>query len=88
MTLAPHPRLRVLKMGLWSLLVLLATPLRSQEIEGNGKDGSSLFSPTDYIDVSTPLTERIGLNAYGFYLGNVQTRIGLVEVPFKVWTHL
>jgi hypothetical protein len=33
------------------------------------------------MEISMPLTARIGANAYGFYLGNVQAGIALVEVP-------
>jgi hypothetical protein len=88
MTIVLKLRSIVVKMGFCMLLVMVAPSLSSQEIEGNGKDGTSLFSPADYVEVSTPLTDRISVNAYGFYLGNVEARIGLVELPLKIRSHL
>ncbi len=61
--------------------------VQAQEVEGNGKTGSALFSPAQYIELITPLTERVGINTYGFYLGNVQAGIALIEVPVSVQKH-
>jgi hypothetical protein len=67
---------------LWVLL-----PCAAQEVEGNGKSGSAVFSPADYIELTTPLTNRIAVNTYGFYLGNVRGSIALLEVPLSVQKH-
>jgi hypothetical protein len=88
MTMAPNLRWTVLKMGLCSLLVILAPSLSSQEVEGKGSGTGALFSPADYTEISTPLTTRVGANVYGFYLGNVQAGIVLIEVPTKLSNHL
>ena len=53
----------------------------AQEVEGNGKSSGAIFSPADYIEITTPVTTRVTVNTYGFYLGNVRTSIALLEVP-------
>jgi len=76
-------------LGRLALLVCLATAahglsLKRQELEGAGKTGGSLFSPADYFEVSTPLTDRVAINAYGFYLGNMKAEIALAEASVRV----
>src|ERR1700732_1857066 len=89
MTIAPKLLSTVLKIGLCALLVIFDVPsLSSQEVEGNGKGTGALFSPADYIEISTPLTARVGANLYGFYLGNVQAGIALIEVATRLSNHL
>jgi hypothetical protein len=63
-------------------------PVAAQEVEGGGKSGTALFSPADYIELSTPLTNRVAFNTYAFYLGNVRASIALLEVPLSVQKHL
>ena len=88
MAIAPKLLSTVLKMGLCSLLVIFVVPsLSSQEVEGMGNGTSALFSPADYMEISTPLTTKIGANIYGFYLGNVQAGIALIELPAKLSNH-
>jgi hypothetical protein len=65
-----------------------ALHMGAQELEGSGTSGKAIFSPADYVEVSTPLSDRIGVNAYGFYLSNVQAGIGLFEVPVKASQHI
>jgi hypothetical protein len=67
--------------------LLTALPCAAQEVEGSGKNGSAVFSNADYLELSTPLTNRVGVNAYGFYLGNLRVGIALVEVPVSVQKH-
>jgi Protein of unknown function (DUF2490) len=89
MTIAPKLLSTVLKMGLCALLLIFVVPsLSSQEVEGNGKGTGALFSPADYMEISTPLTARVGANLYGFYLGNVQAGIALIEVATRLSNHL
>jgi hypothetical protein len=64
------------------------THCRAQEVEGAGKSGSAVFSNADYFELSTPLTNRVGINAFGFYLGNVRVGIALIEVPLLIQKHL
>jgi hypothetical protein len=56
-------------------------------VEGAGKGGSAVFSNADYFELSTPLTNRVGINTYGFYLGNVRIGIALIEVPVSIQKH-
>ena len=58
-----------------------------QEVEGNGKSSGAIFSPVDYIEITTPVTTRVSANTYGFYLGNVRTSIALLEAPITVQKH-
>jgi hypothetical protein len=60
----------------------------AQEVEGNGKSSGAIFSPADYIEITTPITTRLSVNTYGFYVGNLHTSIALLEVPTSVLKHL
>ncbi len=89
MMISPKLLSTVLKMGLSVFPVIFVVPsLRSQEVEGNGKGTGALFSPADYMEVSTPLTARVGANIYGFCLGNVQAGIALLEVTTRLSNHI
>ena len=47
MTIATKHRSTILRMGLCSLVVILAPPLSAQEVEGKGNSTGALFSPAD-----------------------------------------
>jgi len=59
----------------------------AQEVEGNGKSSGAIFSPADYTEITTPITTRLTVNTYGFYVGNLHTSIALLEVPTTVQKH-
>jgi len=65
----------------------ILSAVAAQEVEGSGKSGPAVFSPADYMEVSSPLTNRISVNAYGFYLGNVRASVALIEAPLSVQKH-
>jgi hypothetical protein len=67
---------------------LAAVSSRAQEVEGSGKNGGAVFSPVDYLQVTVPVAERVAVNTYGFYLGNVRASIALLEVPVALQKHL
>ena len=76
---------------LWLACVsVLTVSATGQEVEGSGSETSSgtVFSNAGYVELITPLTSKIGVNLYGFYLGNLGIRIGLAEVPMTVQKHL
>jgi Protein of unknown function (DUF2490) len=75
------------RLALFGVLLLAAVSSRAQEIEGSGKNGGALFSPVDYLQVTVPVTERVAVNTYGFYLGNVRASIALLEVPVALQKH-
>ncbi len=69
-------------------MCLFMLPLcAAQEVEGTGKNAAALFSNTNYVELSTPITSRVGVNTYGFYLGNIRASIELLEVPVSVQKH-
>src|SRR6516164_8953003 len=61
-----------------------------QEVEGSGSEisDSSVFSNAGYVELITPLTSKVSVNTYGFYLGNLGVSIALAEVPITVQKHL
>src|SRR6516165_5268342 len=59
----------------------------AQEVEGNGKSSGAIFSPADYLEITTPVTSHVTVNTYGFYLGNLRTSIALLEVPTTLQKH-
>lgn len=62
----------------------------AQEVEGSGSESreSTVFSNAGYVELITPLTSRVSVNTYGFYLGNLGASIALAEVPITVQKHL
>src|SRR5215467_407177 len=69
------------------LLLSLAGLGIGQEVEGNGKSSGAIFSPADYLEITTPVTSRVTVNTYEFYLGNLRTSIALLEVPTTLQKH-
>ena len=74
----------------WTTLLFLlsiAGPGIGQEVEGNGKSSGAIFSPADYLQIITPVTRRVTISTYGFYLGNLGASIALLEVPITLQKH-
>lgn len=59
----------------------------AQEVEGNGKSSGAIFSPADYIELITPVTQRVAVNTYGLYAGNAHVSLALLELPIAVQKH-
>ena len=68
-------------------LLSLAGLAIAQEVEGNGKGSGAIFSPADYLEITTPVTSHVTINTYGFYLGNLRTSIAMLEVPTTLQKH-
>ena len=68
--------------------LFLVSSCSGQEVEGIGKSGPAVFSDATYLEVSIPFTDRLQANLYGFYLGNIEASIALVEVPIKVQKYI
>jgi len=68
-------------------LVSLVSTGIAQEVEGDGKSSGAIFSPADYLQIITPVTRRVTVSAYGFYLGNLHTSIAFLEVPITLQKH-
>jgi hypothetical protein len=77
-------------MLLWGCLCISALSAIGQEVEGGNSETSygAVFSNASYVELIAPLTSKIGLNLYGFYLGNLGISIALAEVPITVQKHL
>src|SRR4029453_4498629 len=48
----------------------------------------SLFVPGFYLTAITPLRDRIALNVYGFYYGEVKVPVAQVDVPLRAMRFL
>ena len=76
---------------LWLACVSISTvSATGQEVEGSGSETSegAVFSNADYVELIAPLTSKVGVNTYGFYLGNLGVNIALAEVPIALQKHL
>ena len=74
----------VLMVGLLSL----GAPCAAQEAEAPGLDAArdgrgSVFVPGGFLGVVAPLQDRVSLNLYGFYFGEVQVPVAQVDVPIR-----
>jgi hypothetical protein len=43
----------------------------------------SLFAPSAWLVLSTPLQKRIDLKLYGFYIGDLNVPVAQVDIPFR-----
>jgi hypothetical protein len=72
-------------------LVSVATPCAAQEPETpsvpaapDAPDGNtSVFVPGGFLGVIVPVHERVAVNAYGFYYGEVAVPTAQVDVPIR-----
>jgi Protein of unknown function (DUF2490) len=72
-------------------LLLLGLPCAAQELDvpaapdaPDARDGSdSVFVPGLFLGLFAPLQDRIALNVYGFYYGNVEVPVAQVDLPIR-----
>ena len=72
-------------------VVSLAAPCAAQELETpaapagpDARDGQdSVFVPGGFLGVLVPVQDRVGLNVYGFFYGNVEAPVAQVDVPIR-----
>lgn len=50
---------------------------------GAGHERGSLFAPSAWLELSTPVQKRINLNFYGFYIGNLDAPVAQVDVAIR-----
>jgi hypothetical protein len=83
-------RIAVLRLFWLAWVCLLTRSAIAQEVEGRGSEpmNSGVFSNAGYVELITPLTSKVGVNAYGFYLGNLDISVALAEVPVTVQKHI
>ena len=70
-------------------LVALAAPCAAQELDApaapDAADGSGpVFVPGGFLGLVTPVRDRIALNLYGFYYGEVAVPVAQVDVPVRI----
>jgi hypothetical protein len=75
----PH----VLMIGLLSIGARCA----AQEVEAPASPGGGrgpIVAPSTYLELNVPVQDRVGLNVYGFYVGNVDVPAGQIDVPIRI----
>ena len=71
-------------------VVSLGVPCAAQEVDvptvtvpDAGGEHGSIFAPSAWGVVSTPVQKRIDLKLYGFYIGELNTPVAQVDVPIR-----
>jgi hypothetical protein len=69
-------------------LMSLAAPCAAQEVDAPVEPGApdghgSVFVPAGFLGVIAPIQDRIALNLYGFYYGEVKSPITQIDVPIR-----
>ena len=80
--------------GIWCASVLvvcvmsLAAPCAAQEVDpptppdaGDGR--GSVFAPSGWVVLNTPVQQQIDLKVYGFYIGELDAPVAQVDVPIR-----
>ena len=73
-------------------VISLAAPCAAQELDapaapaapdaGDGR--GSVFVPGGFLGLVTPVADRVALNVYGFYYGEVAVPVAQVDVPVRM----
>jgi hypothetical protein len=78
-------------------LMSLGTPCAAQEnpdpptvpVTPDVGDGrGTLFAPSGWLVLSTPVQKRIDLKLYGFYIGDLNVPVAQVDIPFRMMKFL
>jgi hypothetical protein len=85
--LPPYDQYALRAIALFIFCLCLLPSSAAQEIEGNGKSGGALISPSAYTEIVTPLTNRLSVDSYGFYFGHMRAGMALEEAPVSVQKH-
>jgi hypothetical protein len=90
-TLARH----LVRSALIVCAISLAAPGAAQDPEVDvpetpppGEERGTLFVPGVWLGVMTPLRDRVSLNVYGFYYGEVDVPVAQVDLVFRPWKFL
>ena len=70
-------------------VISLATPCAAQDVDvptappaGDGR--GSVFAPSAWSLLSTPLPKQVALNLSGFYIGELQVPVAQVDLPIRL----
>jgi hypothetical protein len=70
------------------LVICLVLPGRlcvAQEVDvPTGRGSGSVVAPTGWVELITPVQERVDLKLYGFYIGELQAPSAQVDATFRV----
>ena len=78
-------------------LMSLGTPCAAQEnpdpptvpVTPDVGDGrGTLFAPSAWLVLNTPVQKRIDLKVYGFYIGDLNVPVAQVDIPFRATKYL
>jgi hypothetical protein len=83
---------RVVTYVLVTWLVSLAAPCAAQELDvpatpatPDAREGhGSVFVPGAFVGLFTPVGDRVALNVYGFYYGEVAVPVAQVDLPVRM----
>jgi len=82
-----HARPLVLS-ALVACVITLSVPCVAQEADpptpaDTGDGRGSLFAPSAWLVLNTPVQQRIDLKVYGFYIGELGAPVGQVDLPIR-----
>ena len=61
-------------------VVSLGAPGAAQEVDvANGRGSGSVVAPTGWVELITPVQQRVDLKLYGFYIGEVNAPSAQVD---------
>ena len=68
--------------------MMVAAPSAAQDVDAPtvpvGREGrGSIFAPSGWTVLSTPVHQRVDLKLYGFYIGDLSTPVAQVDVPVR-----
>ena len=66
-------------------LVSLSAPCVAQEVDApSGRGNGSVFAPTGWAELITPVSNRLDLKFYGFYVGDAKSPSAQVDATVRV----
>ena len=68
-------------------LISLGAPCAAQEVDAPASQGGGrgpIVAPSSYLELNVPVQDRVGLNVYGFYVGNLDVPAAQVDLPIRV----
>jgi len=65
-------------------VVSLGVPCGAQEVDvPSGRGSGSVVAPTGWIELITPVQQRVDLKLYGFYIGDLKAPSAQVDATFR-----
>ena len=65
-------------------LVSLGAPCAAQEVDvPTGRGSGSVVAPTGWVELITPVQQRVDLKLYGFYIGDLKAPSAQIDATFR-----